>query len=318
VVGEAWDQPRHHRQSKPHTSMPAQLQARPYGWILHLGPGQSTQTEATCWPMTRGPIHFECVMMTTSFPFGVLRKTVKIDLPGSVLVYPKLYRMNHRVLAQLSQSDRGGRTRLERAGGTEEFFGLRKYQSGDNIKQVDWKRSAKTGELVTREMTQPTLPRIMLALDLTHQDQPSPTAGTPPLNAPQTLTEHAISLAASLVCDAYFHGYPIGLMVPGTACSAFPVHHSQPHRTRILEALAQLDPTASSSCPSTYLGKPSVVITTGCGSAQRRKSGPIVLGAANLNQYIAPGENGSSLLNLRLSASPQRDLHQHVTQEVVA
>src|SRR5690606_21260727 len=114
-------------------------------------------------------------------------------------------------------------------GGTEEFFGLRPYRFGDSFKTIDWKHSARTGSLISREFTQPSPPKIMLLLDLTRQEQPSPDPTTdqhpksdaqegrpsrrrpkPSRPDPHDPVERAISLAASLVCDAYFYGYQVG------------------------------------------------------------------------------------------------------------
>ena len=51
-------------------------------------------------------------------------------------------------------------------GGYSENHELRPYRPGDNLNQVHWKLSAKTGTLVLREPMEPALGRILLTMDL--------------------------------------------------------------------------------------------------------------------------------------------------------
>lgn len=51
-------------------------------------------------------------------------------------------------------------------GGYAEQHELREYRPGDNLNQIHWKLSAKTGDLIIREPMEPTNTRILLTLDL--------------------------------------------------------------------------------------------------------------------------------------------------------
>src|SRR5690606_14575288 len=126
-------------------------------------------------------------------------------------------------------------------------------------------------ELIAREMTQPAPPQVMLALDLTQTPPPAAAAGNgsgrkgradkaEPGREHADAIERAISLAASVVCDAHLNGYQIGLAVLGAPAPPFPVHHSLPHRTRMLEALARLDVSKRRERPGPIPAHPSVVV----------------------------------------------------------
>lgn len=56
--------------------------------------------------------------------------------------------------------------RPKRGGGFAENHELRLYRPGDNIQQIHWKLSAKTGNLILREPMEPERGRILLRLDL--------------------------------------------------------------------------------------------------------------------------------------------------------
>jgi hypothetical protein len=116
-------------------------------------------------------MRFETLCLSTAFPFGILRKELRITQANEVLVYPSLYRLNRRVFAELSTLDPAGDRQIERGGGTEEFFGLREYRPGESLRYIDWKHSARKGALIAREMTRPTPPRLMILLVLDGAEQ---------------------------------------------------------------------------------------------------------------------------------------------------
>ncbi|MCC6581295.1 MAG: DUF58 domain-containing protein [Phycisphaeraceae bacterium] len=320
VVSESWGRGANGwRKAGPVVEKPRRLKGRPHGWVLHLGPNQRVQAEAPCWPVRRGQLRFEKIVVSTSFPFGIVRRVLMFEQPGQLLVYPHLYRLNRRVLFKLSEADPHGRKRLERAGGHEEFFGLREYRPGDSLKTIDWKRSAKTSKLISREMTQPSPPKIMLALDLSQVDEPvvikprgglfkSAKAKNKTGDDTDLAVERAIRLAASVVCDAYFHGYQIGVVVLGVPCTPFPVHHSLPHRTRILDALSQLDVQYRMKDSAPMPGLPSVVIRPGSSGGVSVRPTTMVLSAADMDQYVSEFEDGTeSALTRRVAPTSRRD-----------
>lgn len=313
TVSEVWRN-RGRKGTDPLTINPPMLLARPHGWVMHIGPRQGIQVEAPCWPLRRGRLNFERIMLASSFPFGVVGKVVQVTQSAELTVYPHLFRLNRRLLFTLTDYDPSGQKQLERGGGMEDFFGLRPYYYGDSLKMIDWRHSARTGELVSREMTQPSPPRFMLLLDMRRLEeavdqQPEPAdcaiaALSARLSARQRAVERAVSLTASLVCEAHFRGYQVGLAAVGCRFPVFPVHHSLPHRARILKALAELDVDEAANHEPALPARPSVMVVPGAGSASSGRRGPmgaVMFGAAELETYVMPNEHGRQLLQ-----APQR------------
>lgn len=64
----------------------------------------------------------------------------------------------------------GGKTatqwRPRRGGGFAESHDLRLYRPGDNLRQIHWKLSAKTGSLILREPMEPLHSRLLLRMEL--------------------------------------------------------------------------------------------------------------------------------------------------------
>ncbi|MEM7624400.1 MAG: DUF58 domain-containing protein [Planctomycetota bacterium] len=277
------------------------LAGAPQAWLLHLGPGQTAQTAAPCRPQRRGKLRFEQIEVSTSFPFGVIHKTVMFVQENDVQVFPHLYRARRQLLGSLTAGGVDSAQTLDRGGGGGDFFGVRPYRPGDSPRNIDWKRTARTGELVARELTMPSPPLLNLVLDL-RETPPMAVSGKSSggLSGVQSaasgrqLEERAISLAASLICDAYLRGFKVGLKVLGLPDVSFRAQHSLSHRTQLLESLADLDlnqPRDESASPDLRQAA-DVVVWAGRGSSlPLRLDGTgrtaSVVGAADFDRYVS-------------------------------
>ncbi len=129
----------------------------------------------------------------TRFPFGFFEKTRRVDSDIEILVYPRVEPADqfYEILPLLS-----GEMASYFRGRGHELHSLRDYQPTDSARFVDWKATAKTGQLMVREFAREDERRVMLVLD--------PFIGTAAEDAGETaqlqLTERferAVSLAAS-------------------------------------------------------------------------------------------------------------------------
>lgn len=285
MITELWGHSRRDREGPVHED-PARLRGGPHGYVIHIGARQSVQAEAPCWPLRRGRLTFDRVAVSSSFPFGIIRKQVAVVQRDELIVFPHLYQLNRQLLTDLERADSYSHADVDQVGGHEEFFGLREYRAGDSLKRVDWKRTARTGEMVAREMTRPRPPRLAVLLDLT------PNAPGEAGDNQQALTERALSLTASLICQAHLQGYRVGLSVAGVDCQTFTPRHSRPHRAQMLQALAQLDTARPRRGPSRQASRPSVIVRPD-GDEQpgsRRRLAIRTIHASQLSRYITEGD----------------------------
>ncbi len=230
----------------------SRLADRAHGWVLHVGPGQSIQAEATCWPRRRGLMRFEKIVLRSGFPFGIIRKSIEFTQTNEVLVHPPKRRLSRQAVLSFSSRDIGQGKHSDRGGGHDEFFGLRPYRPGDSYKFIDWKHSARGSNLVSREMAKARPPHMLILLDLTPPDEQDA--------AWTHAQEEAISLAGALIREAYLHGIHVGLATRGVACPLLAIHNSQAHRRRLLDSLAQLDLADTRSARPSPPAHPTVVV----------------------------------------------------------
>jgi uncharacterized protein (DUF58 family) len=118
----------------------------------------------------------------------------------------------------------------EQKQGNDEFYGLREYRPGDNPKRIHWRRTARTGQLLVREMSDFQPQSIVVILD-THQ----------PVGCAAAFRESAISAAATLLCYGLERGYRLALIVNSSSPVVIPPTSGRGLRARLMTQLAQID-----------------------------------------------------------------------------
>ena len=317
VITETWGRGRGgHRKQGPLSELPPRLLERPTGWVMHLGQGQTVQAQSSCWPTRRGDMALSRIELHSDFPFGLVRRVLVFDQPDELLVLPRLYRVTRSAMTQITRLDAGGFHQLDKEGGTEEFFALREYRMGDGLKVIDWKHSAKVGKLVSRELTQPVPPSLVIYVDLSEY---APLRVQPEDAEPRRFSadelrrvDRVIDLTASLVCDAYQAGYRVGLTVNGADAAPLRAHHSLPHRGKLLETLARLEP-GSAPALRRYTGEtPSVIVRSGRARAQAVSTGrrAVVLSGDDLDRLCVQAASRQALAS-RATPGIRRDPATH-------
>ncbi len=213
------------------------------GWVLHVGPGETVHGEAVYFPERRGRVAFHRFVVSTTFPFGFLRKSVRFDQRTETLIYPRLLELRRDLMQSFTRGGLAGFRLSNAAGAGEDYFGVREYRPGDSIRQIAWKRLAAGQGLVTIERSRSSPPRMRVVLNLrTPTDKLRiAAAGASPRDVARDIEEDAISLAASLIALAEDEGYEVGLCVLGLDAPPMPLRRGHWHVEKMMAALAALD-----------------------------------------------------------------------------
>jgi uncharacterized protein (DUF58 family) len=212
----------------------------------------------------RGRYLFGPIRLSTRFPLGLMRRTVTLDAPGTLVVVPRLGRLTrqwqrlHRQQVPVSQRS------LQHRGASEgEFFGLRDYRSGDSRRWIHWRTSARRGSLVVRQYEQSRNEDLLLILSLWLPKKPTPEQ--------QDVVELAVSFAATIanaVCRQ--GGSRLCVVLGGKELSPIAGPASNTLLEEILEHLAVTEPRTDDALPEflslglerAAMGAPVVVIST--------------------------------------------------------
>jgi len=196
------------------------------GYVLRLEPGQTHHDVCRFVPDHRGLYEVRDLVAHTAYPFGFFRKSRRLPLPARLefWVLPKVVEV-----ATLARAVAGrlGETPAERPGVGDDYFSLRPYRAGDDLRRVHWRRVARTGRFVVVENEAHLAATVMLELA---------TAGSDP-----QACEHAIATLGSLAEYLLARGLKVGVRAPGVLVVP---EAGAGQRRAILYALARLDPQA--------------------------------------------------------------------------
>jgi uncharacterized protein (DUF58 family) len=118
----------------------------------------------------RGVYPHSRVTILSAAPFGLLRSSRAVDLPGEVVVCPRVYNASSPAGHGLDNIS-GGRFRgARRVNSGAHFAGVRSWQPGDALKQVHWKTSARRGELMVKTFEEELGGRVSLLVDCAPDD----------------------------------------------------------------------------------------------------------------------------------------------------
>ncbi len=212
--------------------------------------GQTVRVRARTEAIARGVVPLVGIEISTSFPFGVFRKSIRFADRGEVLIAPATRPVSTAELASLHGNKRSGSVTRARAGRGLDFFGLRDYVPGDSPKRVAWKAWARTDQMVVHQAAdEPSHSvRIALALDIADGED---------------ACERAISEAASLALSAVEDGLVVELIVADR--SGRLMIGDERGRVRVLGALArlELEGAADAGAGAALRGADFVVVASG-------------------------------------------------------
>lgn len=163
----------------------------------YLARGGSVRQKVELRFARRGLYRQDSFGIRTRFPFGFFEKTRRVSSDISITVYPRVEPTDqfYEILPLLS-----GEIASSFRGRGHELHSLRKYLPTDSARFVDWKVSAKSGQLMVREFAREDERRLMLVLDPFFNPR---TAGSPSAAEYAQHFERGVSLAACIAWHFY-------------------------------------------------------------------------------------------------------------------
>jgi uncharacterized protein (DUF58 family) len=207
-----------------------------YTFLIHLGPRETTDIAARFTPVRRGTLPLSDFSLETTFPFGIVRKSLLFRQPRTILIHPRQIAPPPGLLQRRRSVGQSAAPRAARPGSGEEYFTLREYIAGDSPRSIAWRASARSDQLLVRQNSLPVPQRLLVLLRLDRGQSAE-------------ANEDAISLAAGIISAAASANYEIGLIVPGAAVDRRPTP-GRAQGTRLLDDLALIDLDALEALPT--------------------------------------------------------------------
>lgn len=196
--------------------------------VAPLASGESRSAAYRLPAPRRGVVDFNPLGLEACDPFGLARVTRTVAPAASLTVHPRVDLLPQATIPSDSERDQRVSVPLLGRGG-DEFYALREYQAGDDLRKVHWVSSARTDELMIRQPQNLWRGRTTIALDARARvhDRHS--------------FEETLSAAASLAVSGLRGGMQLRLVVVGGQDTGFGMGAG--HEGRVLDTLAVASPT---------------------------------------------------------------------------
>ncbi len=129
--------------------IPHQFQVRDMNFPIHLTSGETQQIDYSLRPVKRGEYDFGGINLLISSVVGMATRRIIAPENKLVPVYPSFLQMRkYELLAISNNLTNTGIKRIRRIGQNLEFEQIKKYTAGDDIRSINWKATARKGDLM--------------------------------------------------------------------------------------------------------------------------------------------------------------------------
>jgi uncharacterized protein (DUF58 family) len=149
-----------------HDHYPASFECHGMPRRVSLQPRQWTDLAYEARPLARGQTAFAPVELRVFSPFGLWQITRRAGEEMPARVYPNFRALaRYTLLATDNRLSQIGVLQVRRRGEGTEFHQLREYREGDPPRAIDWKATARTARLISREYEEEKDQRVLLVID---------------------------------------------------------------------------------------------------------------------------------------------------------
>lgn len=146
--------------------IPFQFQVRDSFATLSLQPAELKTIHYSLRPTKRGEYSFGAVNVFVSSPLRLARRRYRFSQNAVVPVYPSYIQLRkYELLAISNRLTDAGIKQIRRIGQSMEFEHIRHYVRGDDYRMVNWKASARTGDLMVNNFTDEKAQHVYSVID---------------------------------------------------------------------------------------------------------------------------------------------------------
>lgn len=222
-----------HKRFVPALSLRIEQQGEASGYVMYVPAGHEATTAATYSFQKRGVYPLPPCDLVTAFPFGFLELRRRYQDDVEVLVYPRIRPARLNALER-SAANQFVPSRIRGEG--DEYFALREYIHGDDLRLVVWRVSARLGKWMVREMGVGNARVITFVLDTRRTSVPDF----------EESFEEVVEITASLMITLLNRQYEVGLLTPDVVIA---VGRGAGQEQRILDCMARVMPVDAAAHP---------------------------------------------------------------------
>lgn len=213
-------------------------------FVPDLLPGETTEVAYPVLARRRGVYHLGWVDVHTTDPMGIFSHHRELEAIGKLVVQPRPVPLPP-IKPPAAGTLTSGQVRMRKRGDGTDFYGLREYTPGDDLRRVDWKTTAKRGKLTVVQYESSEARNIAVALDL----WPRFHAG----EGDDSTLEYGVTLAASIASQCLRRGAEFSLVAEGRESYSLRALMSGAAESAVMDALAYVQADAPTAFPDTLV-----------------------------------------------------------------
>lgn len=211
--------------------LPEQFQMRNFSLKKKLAARQVHSLNYTITPVERGQYHFGDTHLYTSSWLGLVKHRFTAITAKEVYVYPSYMQLKkYQIISRTALITEHGGRRMRKIGHSMEFEQIKDYVTGDDVRSLNWKATARKGALMINNYVDERSQQVYCIIDKGRLMKM-------PFNS-LTLLDYAINSTLVLSSVCLKKQDKIGLMTFGNKMGAFIVADRKPiQREKILDTL---------------------------------------------------------------------------------
>ncbi|WP_079525798.1 DUF58 domain-containing protein [Halobacillus hunanensis] len=180
--------------------------------------------------LPRGEHHLRALRVKTGDFFGFITKEATYELDNRLVVFPHKRPVKLKESAQSFEQGVSPSFKLNEKN-TNVVSGVREYVPGDRFAWIDWKTTAKSNQMMTKEFEQEKSVDMLVILNAVNEPDMNPLS-----------FEGAVEFSASLLEEMHSRSSQLAFMTLGDEKRYFPFQNDYTQRDLIQEHLAKIRP----------------------------------------------------------------------------
>jgi len=134
--------------------VPFQFQMRNFSLSFLLGGSADKSIIYNIRPTQRGEYVFYNINLFVKSPLRLMTKRVTIEAKRSIKVFPSFFQLRrYELKAHSSNLAEAGNKKMRKLGQSLEFEQIKEYVTGDDIRTINWKATARKGQMMVNNFT---------------------------------------------------------------------------------------------------------------------------------------------------------------------
>ena len=146
--------------------LPVQFQQRDWVLLHHFKAGQSKTISYSLRPSVRGEYAFGDIVIYIQSRLGLVMRRHNVEAATTVPVYPSYMQLRkYQLFSQTTIQTEQGSKRMRKIGHSMEFEQIKEYVRGDDIRNINWKATARKSSLMINNFSDEKSQQVYCIID---------------------------------------------------------------------------------------------------------------------------------------------------------